>query len=178
MQISSLADEAQPYEIISFTWKKKFLKADGGGPRPGWPPLDPPLWTCCSERQVFELVFQRHLRNCWAPEMRSLSVLVETDYLAPLSACLWHQLNRNVLSCVPFMTQKLHFLDFHPVSYRQFSLTFFKQLWINIHLFSHGRRSGHSLAPHMLSLLKLRNSPLDKNFDLIWIDEPSPRMNE
>ena len=31
---------------------------------------------------------------------------------------------------------------------------------------------------HMLSLLKLRSSPVDKNFDLIWKDEPSPRMNE
>ena len=42
-----------------------------------------------SDRQVFELAIQRHaLRNCWALEMRSLSVLVETDHLTPLSACL------------------------------------------------------------------------------------------
>jgi hypothetical protein len=41
----------------------------------------------CSDRQVFELAIQRHsLRNCWAleVEMRSLSVLVETDHPTPL----------------------------------------------------------------------------------------------
>ena len=53
-------------------------------------------------------------RYCWGPEMRSLSVLVEADYLAPLSACLWHQ-NINLLSCVPLVAQ-LQSLDFHPVS--------------------------------------------------------------
>jgi hypothetical protein len=41
-----------------------------------------------SNMQVFELAIQRHaLRNCWALEMRSLPVLVETDHLTPLSAC-------------------------------------------------------------------------------------------